>query len=145
MKRAIQLPIKGTFYYSAFFAMQDDLISTNTELTFKLEPDNIHDMNAIQIWLPSSNQPEALGLLLGYVPKSLSKKISGLLSNHLVTNIYIVHIAQQGKHIEIDCQITIDQAWLPYFRLLIQSKIISKWYALKRARNHWLANHFKQL
>jgi len=157
MKRTIQLPIKGTFYYSAFLAMQDELLNNGNALILIPEPENTYDRYALQIWLPISQdinnqeqpgmfEPELLepGLLLGYVPKSLSKNFHTLYTNNQLTDLHIIHAAQQGKRIEIDCQISIYQAWLPYFRLLIQSKIISKLHALKRAREHWLTNHSKQ-
>lgn len=143
MKSLISFPIKGTFYYSAFLAMQDNLITKNTPLAFELEPDNIFDPYAIQIWLPVIDSPEELGLLLGYVPKSLSKKIHRLFTHNLITHIHIIHSAQQGKLIEIDCQITIDQAWQHYWRLLIQSQWVAKWHKLNRLTQHWFGKHKK--
>ncbi|WP_040727969.1 HIRAN domain-containing protein [Thiomicrorhabdus sp. Kp2] len=132
MKRLISFPIKGTFYYSAFLAMQENLISKNTPLIFKLEPDNRYDKNAIQIWLPTTDSSSELGLLLGYVPRSLSKKLNFLFSHNLITDIHVIHCAQQGKLIEVDCQITVNQAWQHYLLLVIQSQWITKWHKLNR-------------
>ena len=152
MQRAITLPIKGTFYYSAYAAMQEGLLSKNTVLSLKPDPDNRFDNYAIQIWLPFNidktndktnvkKDLNELGLLLGYIPKSLSKRIHRLFSSHLISDIHIVHYAQQGKRIEIDYQIIIDQAWLPYLWLFIQSKIIAKFYSLKRTKERLFGHH----
>ncbi|GAB6070783.1 hypothetical protein JCM30760_18800 [Thiomicrorhabdus hydrogeniphila] len=148
MQRTITLPIKGTFYYSAYDAMQEGLLTKNTILSLKPEPDNGFDKNAMQIWLPVNSDKtydkthaNQLGLLLGYVPKSLSAKISHLYSHHLISEIHIVHYAQLGKRIEIDYQILINQAWLPYVWLFIQSKIIAKIYSLKRTKERLFGHH----
>lgn len=159
MKRTIQLPIKGTFYYSAFLAMQDELLNNGTALILIPEPENTYDRYALQIWLPISQninnqeqpgmfksellEPGLLepGLLLGYVPKSLSKNFHTLYTNNQLTDLHIIHAAQQGKRIEIDCQITIYQAWLPYLSLFIQSKLIAKLYLLKRTKERWFKHH----
>jgi len=148
MQRAITLPIKGTFYYSAYAAMQGGLLSKNTTLSFIPEPDNIFDKHAIQVWLPvNSNKTNdktdlnQQGLLLGYVPKSLSAKISHLHTHHLISDIHIVHCAQQGKRIEVDYRIRVNLTWLPYLWLFIQSQLIAKLYMLKRTKERWFGHH----
>ncbi|MDX1352558.1 MAG: HIRAN domain-containing protein, partial [Thiomicrorhabdus sp.] len=131
--------IKGTFYYSAFEAMQENLIATNTSLILKPEPDNIHDKYAMQIWLPTHNSTEEFALLLGYVPRQLSKKLNHLYSQQRLSDLHIIHKAQQGKRIEIDCQITINQAWQDYLILFMQSQWITTWHKLNRLTKRWLA------
>lgn len=140
MKKELTFPIKGTFYYGAFLAMDEKALSKGKVLQFLQEPDNDFDRYAIQIWLPNSTARDHK-LLLGYVPKSLSKEFSELLATHLIKEIKVVHCAQHAKQIEIDCSLTIEQAWLPYARLYIQSFFVSKFYAIKRARQRWLAHH----
>ena len=156
MQKIIKLPIKGTFYYSAEIAMQAGLLSKNTVITLNPEPENAFDGYAVQIWLPISadknnsqidskselkTELNEHGLLLGYIPKMLSKRIYNLFSNHFISDVHIIHAAQQGKRIEIDCQIIIDQAWLPYLKLLIQSQVVSKLYLLKRTKERWFGHN----
>jgi len=151
MERTLQFPIKGTFYYSADMALDLSLIAPDSPLCFQLEPDNQYDKNAIQIWLPKSiqacfeNRTDDVishGLLLGYVPRSLAAKLVPYIQNKAVTALTARHYAKIGKQIEIDCQVTINQAWLAYLQLLIHTKIIISLHRFKRLKDRLLNKHF---
>ncbi|BCN93895.1 hypothetical protein THMIRHAM_16800 [Thiomicrorhabdus immobilis] len=137
----MQFPIKGTFYYAADMAIELSLLAIDETLRFQLEPENPYDENAVQIWLPKavhayiknhSKQEMTHGLLLGYVPRSLAPKIASHVQHPESLDLRIKHYAKHGKQIEIDCLVTIDQAWLNYLSLLIHSKFISQIERFKR-------------
>ena len=143
MKRRIQFPVKGSFYYSADMAMDLSLLYPDEPLKFQREPDNIYDKNAVQIWLPKSVQAcfedndnkDAVishGLLLGYVPRTLAPKIVFYIQHQGPLEVTVRHCARLGKQIEIDCQVTIHQAWLPYLNLTIHALIVTQIHRLKR-------------
>ena len=144
MKRCIQFPVKGTYYYSADMSMDLSLLCADEPLKFQLEPDNIFDKNAVQIWLPKSIQAcfenndsneDALishGLLLGYVPRTLAPKIAFYIQHQGPLEVSVRHCARLGKQIEIDCQVTINQAWLQYLNLMIHATIVNQFHRLKR-------------
>ena len=144
MKRRIQFPIKGAFYYSADMAMDLSLLSPDEPLKFQPEPDNVFDRNAVQIWLPKSVQAclednnesdDTLithGLLLGYVPRTLAPKIAFYIKHQGPLEVTVKHCGRLGKQIEIDCQTTINQAWLQYLNLFIHATIITQLHRLKR-------------
>ena len=147
MKRRIQFPIKGAYYYSADMAMDLSLLHQDEPLKFKLEPDNHYDKNAVQIWLPKNiptclednNDKEDIvmshGLLLGYVPRTLAPKMVFYIQHKDPIELTIKRAARRGKQIEIDCQVTINQAWLPYVRLMIHAAVVTHLHRL---------NQFKQ-
>ena len=60
--------IKGTYFYSAQWMKELGHLQSGVMLELQKEPSNIHDHNAIQIWLAS---PRAL---LGYMPRPAAKK-----------------------------------------------------------------------
>lgn len=124
MFKTIHFPIKGTFYYAAELAIENDLLPTNTPLMFKAEPDNSYDVNAIQIWRPtqsalnphggkSSNESDEKnsGLLLGYVPRQLAPILTPYLTSHYPLNPYVIRKAKKGKLIEIDCAVQLHLSW----------------------------------
>lgn len=119
MHRAIKFPIKGTFYYSAELALDLNLIHNGLILQMRPEPSNKYDTFAIQIWLinPHAEPENNSGLLLGYVPKMMSKNLSKLLTANPPNQILITEHARLGKRIEIDCLLEIDLAWLSYVYL----------------------------
>ncbi len=53
MLQSYQLPIKGTFYYAAEIAFDENLLTSNTALQLLPEPDNGYDRYALQIFLPT--------------------------------------------------------------------------------------------
>lgn len=147
MKKSIRFPIKGTFYYAADIAIDLSMLAPKEPLRFLAEEDNTYDKHAIQIWLPkklessypnqTSNDPSN-GLLLGYVPRSLAPKMGFYIKHQGNLELKAIHFSKHGKQIEIDCIVTIDQAWLSYLTLLIQAKIITQLMRLKRFRKHFL-------
>jgi len=144
MKRRIQFPVKGAYYYSADMAMDLSLLYPDEPLKFQLEPNNAFDKNAVQIWLPKNvqacfedndNNKDSLishGLLLGYVPRTLAPKIAFYIKHQGALELTVRHCARLGKQIEIDCQVTINQAWLHYLNLMIHAKIVTQLHRLKR-------------
>lgn len=115
MQRLIKFPIKGTYYYSAADALKLDCLNLNSQLSLIAEPDNYYDKFAIQIWLKIP-QNQSNGYLLGYIPKVMSKRLS-LYLKHAPAELQITHLAQRGKHIEIDCYLTIEEKLMPYLTL----------------------------
>jgi len=141
MQRYIRFPIKGTFYYSAALAMQDHALNLNDSLIFKKEPNNLYDTFAVQIllpYLPKSQHVNVDGMLLGYVPKALSQKITRLIDNQSVTNLQITHLVQRGKWIEIDCKALIKQPLISYLNLLLKSHWVRHAQHLRRLKRRWL-------
>ncbi|WP_029408046.1 hypothetical protein [Thiomicrorhabdus sp. Milos-T2] len=163
MKRNIRFPIKGTFYYGADIAIDLSLLAPQKPLLFSLEEDNLYDKHAIQVWLPHnqdmnqnkkqdkkqnikqemtsntiSNDP-VNGLLLGYVPRSLAPKMGWYIKHQGNLELKVIHFAKLGKQIEIDCTVTLDQAWLSYLTLFIQAKVITQLMRFKRFRKHFLS------
>ncbi len=112
MTKTIQFPIKGTFYYAADLAIEAQCLTLKTRLTFKREPDNIYDAHAIQIWSNHSAQKDAAPqLLLGYVPRALAKQLSPAMQAGIQYSPCVIHVAQKGKQIEIDCQVQVNFSW----------------------------------
>lgn len=152
MKRCIQFPIKGSFYYSADMAMDLSLLHPGEPLKLQAEPDNIYDKNAVQIWLPKSiqacfedndsnkNAIISHGLLLGYVPRTLAPKITFYIQHQDPLEVTVRHCARLGKQIEIDCQLTINLAWLHYLNLMIHAKIVTQLHRLKRFKQRLFLN-----
>lgn len=133
MNKLIHFPVKGTYYYAADVAIEQALIQPNVPLTFKSEPNNPYDKHAIQIWLPTQEQPTQ-GLLLGYVPRQLAPIIEHHLQKH--PNLYprVIHKASMGKTIEIDCALLLETTWQEQISLTITNfwvKVIhrlQKWF-----------------
>ncbi len=153
MHRQIKFPIKGTFYYAAELAMEQDLIDPETRLMFIAEPDNCYDQYAIQIWLPSQADTSITtnssadastdthakpGYLLGYVPRTMSKQLSRILQAQPsleaepTLDLKVVHRARMGKRIEIDCLLSLEQSLLPYLYLASLSMLSIQLHNLKR-------------
>ncbi|WP_019555720.1 HIRAN domain-containing protein [Thiomicrorhabdus arctica] len=134
MLQRYRLPIKGTFYYAAEIAFDENRLTLNTVLRLIAEPDNEYDHHALQIVLPiiqdSSNQempsmeslnPHTPGLLLGYVPRQLSSILSHQLKSSCTYSLQVIHRAKLGKRIEIECLLEMHLPWFTAlkFRLLI--------------------------
>ena len=142
MVRSLHFPIKGTYYYAANLAIECDLIHKGTALCFKAEPENAYDAHAVQIWLatdqadeqaqdqtlppkaPSPNtEPFTTGLLLGYVPRQLAPLIGQQLKNGYALTPQVIHRANRGKIIEIECCVQLHLGWLQN----LQIQLLSLW------------------
>lgn len=149
MLQNYQFPIKGTFYYAAEIAFDENLLTNNTALKLVAEPDNAYDRHALQIFLPTTqdsanNAPsiDALntdtpGLLLGYVPRQLSPIISRQLKVPFTYSLQVIHRARLGKRIEIECLL---ETHLPWFTAL-NMRLLTIWVQqLKRLKKvqHYL-------
>jgi len=120
MFKTIHFPIKGTFYYAAELAIENDLLPLHAPLIFKAEPDNTYDAYAIQIWCPvtkkthpsvNDTDKKRNGLLLGYVPRQLAPSLCHCLKSGYPLNPQVIHRAKKGKLIEIDCAVELHLPW----------------------------------
>ena len=139
MQRELNFPIKGTFYYSADLAIEMGLLKEHSILHFVLEPDNIHDIYAMQIWLDiqHSGNLKSKEYLIGYVPKILSKPLNKLLESYEVTGLKVSHLAKHDQFIEVDCKLIIQQPLIKYIYLLSLAKLSQQSQFLKRLRRRW--------
>jgi hypothetical protein len=149
MLQSYQLPIKGTFYYAAEIAFDENLLTNNSVLQLRAEPDNGYDRHALQIFLPttqdsSSNRvpsSEALnrdnpGLLLGYVPRQLSPIISRQLNSSCTYSLQVIHKARLGKRIEIECLLEMHLPWFTALNLRLLIIWVEQLKRLKRVRRY---------
>lgn len=149
MLQSYQLPIKGTFYYAAEIAFDENLLTNNSVLQLLAEPDNGYDCHALQIFLPttqdsSSNRVpsgEALnvdtpGLLLGYVPRQLSPIISRQLKMSCTYSLQVIHRARLGKRIEIECLLKMHLPWFTALNLRLLIIWVEQLKRLKRVRRY---------
>ncbi len=149
MLQSYQLPIKGTFYYAAEIAFDENLLTNNSVLQLLAEPDNGYDRHALQIFLPttqdsSSNRVpsiEALntdnpGLLLGYVPRQLSTIISRQLNSSCTYSLQVIHKARLGKRIEIECLLEMQLSWFTALNLRLRIIWVQQLNRLKRVQRY---------
>ncbi len=149
MLQSYQLPIKGTFYYAAEIAFDENLLTNTTALQLIAEPDNGYDRRALQIFLPitkdSSNNRipsiEALnadtpGLLLGYVPRQLSPIISRQLKSSCTYSLQVVHKARLGKRIEIECLLEMHLPWFTALKLRLLVIWVQQLNRLKKVQRY---------
>lgn len=149
MRKQIQFPVKGTYYYAADLALNEGLIHVNTPLQFIPEPNNAYDSYAIQIWLPlpsplpatnttqMQKQPQS-GYLLGYVPKVMSRPVSKALHASLTQDLIVAHHAQLGRRIEIDCLVSVEQNLFPYLYLATLAYLTKQLYLARRTTTRLL-------
>lgn len=140
MQRKLYFPIKGTFYYSAALAMDLNLLHTHANLTIVAEPDNIYDPYALQIWLNHTQQGvmHDKSYLIGYVPKVMTKPLSKVLQNYVVSQLQVTHLAKHGQFIEADCELLIEQPLLKHLYLLGLAKFSHHSQFIKRLKRRWL-------
>ena len=158
MVRSLRFPIKGTYYYAANLAIEYDLIHKDTALCFKAEPDNSYDKHAVQIWLatdhtedqnlqtseqltPSSNtDPFTTGLLLGYVPRQLAPLISQQLKSGYALTPQVIHRANRGKIIEIECTAQLHLGWFDNLRVQLLSLWIRRLHKIRIWLHHFITD-----
>ncbi|HIE40144.1 MAG TPA: hypothetical protein EYP76_01785 [Thiomicrorhabdus sp.] len=140
MIKTIQFPIKGTFYYAAEFAIETECLTRNSPLILKPEPDNPYDPHAIQIYSPIFGPPETPSkakLLLGYVPRALAKQLFPSIQAGIQHHVSIIHFAQKGKQIEIDCQLQLHLSWLLTLKIQLICFWIKQQQTLKKLKNRF--------
>lgn len=98
MLRSYEYPIKGTFYYSAELAWQQQLLTPNTQLKLVAEPSNAYDANAIQIWLADDSY------LLGYVPRQLARLWHPFLNTPSAQTAQLTLALAKGKSLRLECK-----------------------------------------
>jgi len=110
MLNQILFPIKGTYYHEADKAFQMGLLNVGYPLEFKIESDNPHDPNAIQIWV---NYGHDLRYLLGYVPRQLALYWQPLLEQQNPEYRLTLHKSvAKGKLFRLECQLSMKLNWL---------------------------------
>ncbi len=154
MLQSYQLPIKGTFYYAADIAFDEDLLTNNTALQLRVEPGNAYDRHALQIFLPTppillDNSPPTIGvlntdnpgLLLGYVPRQLSPIICRRLESPYKYSLQVIHSAKLGKRIEIECLLKIQLPWFSALNLRLLTIWVQQLKQLKRLQRYLTPKH----
>lgn len=101
------LPIKGSFYYDADLAEASGWLIAGCALQLKCEPDNIHDQNAVQIFVPLLHRDQAA--LVGYIPYRHSLAVSKLLKHpeiapNLKTTLFNGYRQYQRLHLFVEIQ-----------------------------------------
>ena len=135
MLRLYRFPIKGSYYYSADLAYQQDLLKVGNLLYLVPEPDNAHDSHALQIW--SSTNPEQ-GYLIGYVPRQLAylwQPMFPLNPNYPVT---LSRSLAKGKQLRLECDIALNVHWLKHLHILSWSL----WLRQQHTLHSWLHSLF---
>jgi hypothetical protein len=152
MIKPYRFPIKGTYYYAAELAMTQHRLTTNATLQLQAEPDNLFDPYALQIWLPS-HHPNLPGLLIGYVPRQLARMLHQTLQPTLHPSInagarsqqnspstlYRLHLItpiHQTPRLQLECQLSLDQAWLNVVKMLFWCFLIRQQSRLQRL-HYW--------
>ena len=139
MLQSYQIPIKGTFYYAAEMAVDENLIDDKTILELRPEPENNYDGYALQIFLPTTQNPSnpgKSGLLLGYVPRQLSPIISRQLKSHCPYSLQVIHRAKLGKRIEIECLLNMQLPWFTALNLLLLTIWVQQLKQFKRLQRY---------
>lgn len=136
MMRSYRFPIKGSYYYDAADAFQQGMLPVKTELTLKLEADNPHDANAIQIWLPvhtdsgaenhSDNSDNPSELLIGYVPRQLAKRWHPKLRTLSKPTVRLVTSKAKGKLLRLECEMALPLGWTDHLCSLLWS-LLTLW------------------
>lgn len=131
----IKFPIRGCYYYHAKAAIDNGLLTKNSELLVKAEPDNAYDPYAMQVWLIVKTSPDT-PLLIGYIPRLLSKKFS-LYSQRQgsAPSLRICHLANKGRMIELDCQTELSLNCWQIMPLQLKA-LLSRW--LTEIKRLWI-------
>ncbi len=140
MIKTIQFPVKGTFYYAAELALETQCLTLNMPLILKPEPDNPYDPHAIQIYSPIYPPAETNSkakLLLGYVPRALAKQLSPSIKAGIQYQPSVIHFAQKGKQIEIDCQLQLHLSWFLTLKIQLICFWIKQQQVLKKLKNRF--------
>lgn len=133
MKHRYRFPIKGSYYYSADQAFEQQLLQIGKTLSLRAEPDNSYDYHALQIWtgtIKDSNENDDLyGYLIGYVPRQLAKRWHSIINDS--TTLTLTRANAKGKLLRLECEIELSLNWLQHLQLISLALWLRQQYALK--------------
>lgn len=144
MHTFLQFPIKGSFYYSSNLAYDLDLLKPMTRLVLKAEPDNVYDLFARQVWLPTplkpaqqiqQNNENTEGYLLGYIPKVMTARLDELLKTHEIKSLKLHSCTRHGQYIELIATLELELSLMNFITLkflALWSLEIAKFKTLRR-------------
>ncbi len=99
------LPVKGVYFYETDAVENHGLLTTGAAVTLKPDPDNEFDRHAVQIWLNGSP------CLLGYIPRSHSRRIAWLLQHAQLNTAEIESAYRQYHRLYIYVRLRFDVRW----------------------------------
>ena len=99
------LPVKGVYFYETDAVENHGLLTPGAIVTLKPEPENEFDRHAVQIWLNSSP------CLLGYIPRSHSRRIAWLLQHAQLKSAEIESAYRQYHRLYIYVRLRFDVRW----------------------------------
>jgi hypothetical protein len=110
------LPVKGVYFYETNAVENHGLLTPGAAVTLKPEPDNEFDRHAVQIWLNDSpNSPPhtfpSSPCLLGYIPRSHSRRIAWLLQHAQLNTAEIESAYRQYHRLYIYVRLRFDVRW----------------------------------
>jgi hypothetical protein len=110
------LPVKGVYFYETDAVENHGLLTPGAALILKPEPENEFDRHAVQIWLngfPNSlphSSPHS-PCLLGYIPRSHSRRIAWLLQHAQLKTAEIESAYRQYHRLYIYVRLRFDVRW----------------------------------
>ncbi len=112
------LPIKGVYFYETDAVENHGLLTPGAAVTLKPEPDNEFDRHAVQIWLSSSPTPPPFSpfspyssCLLGYIPRTHSRRIAWLLQHAQLKTAEIESAYRQYHRLYIYVRLGFNVRW----------------------------------
>ncbi len=99
------LPVKGVYFYETDAVENHGLLTPGAIVTLKPEPENKFDGHAVQIWLNGSS------CLLGYIPRSHSRRIAWLLQHAQLNTAEIESAYRQYHRLYIYVRLRFDVRW----------------------------------
>ena len=133
MKKCYRFPIKGSYYYSADQAFEQQLLQVGKTLNLRAEPDNSYDRHALQIWTgtikDNSENGDLNGYLIGYVPRQLAKRWRSIMNDS--TTLTLTRANAKGKLLRLECEIELSLNWLQHLQLTSLTLWLRQQYALK--------------
>lgn len=133
MKHRYRFPIKGSYYYSADQAFEQQLLQIGKTLRLRAEPDNPYDYHALQIWTgtikDSNENDDFYGYLIGYVPRQLAKRWHSIINDS--TTLTLTRANAKGKLLRLECEIELSLNWLQHLQLISLALWLRQQYALK--------------
>ncbi|MGE4501206.1 MAG: HIRAN domain-containing protein [Hydrogenovibrio sp.] len=112
------LPVKGVYFYETDAVENHGLLAPGAVVTLKPEPDNEFDRHAVQIWLSGSpNSPPFSpfspysSCLLGYIPRTHSRRIAWLLQHAQLKTAEIESVYRQYHRLYIYVRLGFNVRW----------------------------------
>lgn len=120
MLRRYRFPVKGSYYYDGARAFSELRLPVGQNLQIKAEPENPHDPNALQIWLPPET-PTGSALLLGYIPRQLARIWRPLALEKTDYRLTLSFANAKGRLLRLECECTLQLNWTQHLRTLFWS------------------------